>query len=150
MKISFFGHADSMLSDELQNKILKYLSELLTEGKGEFMLGGYGNFDAYALKFGLVLKKSNRELKLTLVSPYIDWSYLKKQGEYVRTTYDEVVYSEIEQVPKKYAISARNKWIVNASDVIVTYINHKYGGAYSAYLYAIRKHKAVINFGGLK
>ena len=150
MKISFFGHADSMLSDELENEILKYLSELLAEGKGEFLLGGYGNFDAYALKFGLDLKKSNRELKLTLVSPYIDWGYLKKQGDYVRTAYDEVVYPEIEKAPKKYAISARNKWMVDASDVIVTYINHKYGGAYSAYLHAIRKHKTVINFGSLK
>ena len=150
MRIAFFGHANSMLSDELKNKIMKYLNECIAESECEFLLGGYGNFDAYALRFGLELKKSNSAIKLTLVSPYIDWSYLKKQSDYVASTYDYVIYPEIENVPKKYAISARNKWIVDASDIIVTYINHSYGGAYSAYLYATRKKKAVINFGSLE
>ena len=118
-----------MLSDELKNEIMRYLNECIAESKCEFLLGGYGNFDAYALKFGLELKKSNSALKLTLVSPYIDWGYLKKYGDYVASTYDNVIYPEIENVPKKYAISARNKWIVDESDIIVMYINHSYGGS---------------------
>ena len=149
MRIAFFGHADTMLSDELKNAIMSYLNECIADKKCEFLLGGYGNFDAYALRFGLELKKSNNALKLTLVSPYIDWSYLKKQGEYVKTVYDDVIFPEIDNVPKRFAISKRNKWIVDASDFIVTFIQHKYGGAYSAYHYAISNHKQVKNFGSI-
>ena len=114
------------------------------------VVGAYGNFDSYALRCGLELKKSKSELKLTLVLPYIDWGYLKQQGDYVRLVYDDVVYPGIENVPIKFAISARNKWMVDESDVIVAYIDHRYGGAYRAYFYATRKNKTVKNFGRLK
>lgn len=149
MKITFFGHANVQLSVELQQKMLQYLSELTDCAQCEFLLGGYGNFDAYALKLGLSLKKSNCNLKLTLVSPYMNWSYLKTCKDYIETVYDEVVYPEIEKVPKKFAISARNKWMVDSADVLVSYVDFSYGGAYNAYRYALMRGKNIINFGRL-
>lgn len=40
------------------------------------------------------------------------------------------IYPEgLETVPKRFAISWRNKWMIQQSDVVVTYVTHSFGGA---------------------
>lgn len=59
--------------------------------------------------------------------------------------YDMIIYPNIENVPARFAISHRNRWMVDVSDFIIAYINHNYGGAYSMYAYAKKRSKEIFN-----
>ena len=51
----------------------------------------------------------------------------------------------IENVPKKFAISYRNKWMIEKSDYVVAYIMRTFGGAYKFKTMAEKKGKRIIN-----
>lgn len=51
----------------------------------------------------------------------------------------------IETVPKRFAISWRNKWMLNQSDYVITYVTHSWGGAAQFAEMAEKQHKRVIN-----
>ena len=56
------------------------------------------------------------------------------------------IYPEgIECVPKKYAISYRNDWIVKKADMVICYITHNYGGAAKFVEKACKNRKIVYN-----
>ena len=58
----------------------------------------------------------------------------------------ETLFPEgLESVHPRYAIAWRNKWMVQESDVVVTYITHSWGGAAKYMEYARRKKKTIIN-----
>ena len=42
---------------------------------------------------------------------------------------DSVFPEGIESVPPRFAISWRNRWMLDHADVVVTYITHGWGGA---------------------
>jgi hypothetical protein len=50
----------------------------------------------------------------------------------------------IETVPKRFAISWRNKWMLSRADYVVTYITRSWGGAAQFAELAERKEKTVI------
>ena len=77
-------------------------------------------------------------IRSTLVLAYLD-------REYSEDLYDDTVYPPLEKVPMRYAISRRNEWMVDASDVVVSYVTHTFGGAATTLRYAERKHKRIIN-----
>lgn len=52
--------------------------------------------------------------------------------------------SEIEATPKRACIVKRNRWVIDNSDYIVSYIKYKMGGAYSAIQYAEKRKKQII------
>ena len=55
------------------------------------------------------------------------------------------IYPEgLETVPKRFAISWRNKWMIQQSDVVVTYVTRTYGGAWQFKAMAERQGKTVI------
>ena len=143
MRICFFGHRDFLVTEELREALIRVLRETVSEDC-EFLFGGYGIFDNLAytcvsqLDFPYKIKK-------TYITPDITENYLKNQVEYHRYKYDEVVYPPIENTPYRFAISARNKWMVTESDLIICYINHTYGGAYQAV--KIKKDKRIITLG---
>ena len=63
----------------------------------------------------------------------------------------ETFYPEgLESIHPRYAISWRNKWMIQESDVVVTYITHSWGGASQYAELAERKHKQVINIPTMK
>ena len=147
MRICFFGHADYNYSLETKDSLTLILKDYTEKFDCEFLFGGYGRFDDLAYSCVKELCSQNR-ISAVFVTPYITESYLKNQIEYHKNKYDEVVYPEIEKVPLKFAISARNKWMVEQSDLVITYVNKNYGGAYSALKYARNKGKTIINLGG--
>lgn len=59
--------------------------------------------------------------------------------------YDSIVYPQIEDKPLRFAISYRNRWMVKGADLVVAYVNHKWGGAYKTYAYAIKLGKMIFN-----
>lgn len=62
--------------------------------------------------------------------------------------YDETVYPPLESVPKRFAISRRNEWMVRESDIVVAYVTHSWGGAAKTLEYARRKKKQIFLCGG--
>ena len=50
----------------------------------------------------------------------------------------------IETVPKRFAISWRNKWMIQQSDIVVTYVTHALGGASQFKDIAKRKGKFIL------
>lgn len=65
--------------------------------------------------------------------------------EYYEKYYDNIIIPEsVDGVYHKYAITAKNRWMVERSDLVLAYVHHR-GGAYSAVKYAERLNKKVIN-----
>ena len=146
MRICFFGHAESFCSDEVKQSLDFLLKDLANSGDCEFWFGGYGRFDNLA--YGLVSNlTSGNGIKRIFVTPYITESYQKNQLECKKYKYDCLIYPEIEKVPYRFAIVARNRWIAENADVVICYINHSFGGAYNAVSYAKGRGKRIINLG---
>lgn len=59
--------------------------------------------------------------------------------------YDGSVYPPLETVPRRYAISKRNEWMVEQADVIISCVTHGWGGAATTLTYANRKKKSIIS-----
>ena len=104
----------------------------------ELFWGGYGSFDAFALKCGKKYQKTHPNTKVIFVTPYISASCQKEM-------YDDIIYPALEKVPPKFAISHRNKWMVEQADYVIAYIDHSWGGAYQTYRHAKRKNKPLLN-----
>ena len=67
----------------------------------------------------------------------------RKKNEY--DSFTNTVYPEgIETVPKRFAISWRNKWMLKESDYVVTYITHTWRGA-AQFAESAKRQKNVIN-----
>ena len=71
--------------------------------------------------------------------------YQHNHLRFQKTMYDSVLYPEIENKPKRYAILYRNKYMVEKADYVIAYVSHNWGGAYSTYQYAKRKGKNIFN-----
>ena len=58
----------------------------------------------------------------------------------------ETIYPEgLETAPPKFAITKRNKWMVQECTHLIAYVRNTWGGAYDAMELAKRKKKHVIN-----
>ena len=134
---TFFGHRDSpehlqdALSAAIKQAILKYHVDT-------FYVGNHGRFDAMALH---ALKEAQK------MFPHISYSVVLAYfpTEQTNTLYEHTLYPEgLETVPKKFAISFRNKWMVAQADVIIAYITRTHGGAAQFVRLAQRKGKPVI------
>ncbi|MEG1529959.1 MAG: hypothetical protein RR405_06335, partial [Clostridia bacterium] len=74
------------------------------------------------------------------MTPYIAEGYQTRLKWIIESKlYDEIIYPELEEVPYKFAISKRNEWMVDNADLVIAFVNHHFGGAYSTLQYAKRK-----------
>ena len=63
-----------------------------------------------------------------------------------RAYYDEInVYNPDENIHPKAAHQARNRDMVDRSDLVVFYVEHEYGGAWQTMKYAENQKKEIIN-----
>jgi len=147
MIISFCGH--SQFSDncpELKNKIINLIKDKSNDGPVTFYLGGYGGFDGFAHDIANEYKSNHPDSAVIFVTPYLNDDYLKNR-EPLNYGYDEVIYPDIENTPKRYAILERNKWMVKKSDLLIAYVNYSWGGAVKTLEYAIQSKHPYVNFG---
>ena len=139
MVVAFCGHKNVYETELVSQQVKQIILGLVKEGADTFLLGGYGSFDSIAAITVRELKKDYPGLRSILVLPYLNRGY-------DASLYDESVYPPIEDVPKKFAISRRNEWMVEKADVIIAYVDHDWGGAAATTLrYAERKKKRIIN-----
>ena len=138
MTCTFFGHRDT------PSDVLPYIEEILSflienENVETFYVGNNGNFDRYVIKALRKIKEKYPEITYSIVLAYMPTS--KNEYDSTETVYPE----ELAFVPKKFAISKRNDWMINKSDYVVTYIKYGFGGAKQFADKARRKNKTVID-----
>ena len=137
MTVTFFGHKDT--PKEIEPTLRTTLVDLIeNHGATEFYVGNNGNFDT-------MVRRQLEDLSHTYPITYsVVLAYLPTE----KNKYDDLtntIYPEgIETVPKRFAISYRNKWMVEQSDVVVTYVTHSFGGAWQFKAMALRQGKTVI------
>lgn len=139
MIITFCGHSNYTSSLEDEERLLKVLEIVARDKQVMFYLGGYGGFDSFARKCARRYKQRHKNAKVIFIAPYLG-KWLNERKEILQKHYDEIIYPEIENVPKKFAIIKRNEWMVDRADYVFAYVSKHYGGAYRTLLYA-HKHK---------
>ena len=137
--VTFCGHRDFYGDDAVKRWLRDTVEKLIRRGADDFLLGGYGGFDACAASVVWELKKQYPAIRSTLVLPYLD-------REVDAAKYDTTLYPPLEQVPRRFAISKRNENMVNKADIVVAYVTHDWGGAAATLAYAKRKKKEIINY----
>lgn len=145
---SLFGHRDMWGEDDFDEKLERAIGYAIENlGVSEFWVGGYGKFDFFASLALRKMKKRYPHIRLILVLAYLDKPFDEVDKKFNKQTYDEIIFPPLESVPKRYAIVARNKWMVDRSDHIIFYVNCSYGGAFKMMEYAIAKGKSHTNIG---
>lgn len=148
MTVMFCGHADFQESAEIKERMISLLCEILDKDRSTvFYFGGYGAFDSFAFCCVKGCKQRYNTLKTVFITPYITPKYEKLAN--AKIVYDECIYPELENVPLKFSIIERNKWMVEKSDIVVAYVNRGWGGARKTLEYAIRNKKRVFNLAEL-
>lgn len=137
MKVTFCGHSIVPDRQAVEAWLYNTCSDLIKIGASEFYLGGYGGFGNMCAAVLRDIKKEYPHIRLILVLPYLN-SSIQTAG------YDETVYPPLESVPKRFAISRRNEWMVLQCDFIVSYVTHNWGGAVKTLEYAKRKNKPLM------
>ena len=84
-------------------------------------------------------KKKYPQIELVLVLAYLN------TGRDV-SGYDSTVYPPLENVPRRFSISHRNRWMVESADVVVAYVLHDWGGAATTLRCAKQKKKQIISY----
>jgi len=144
MIITFCGHSDYLSKPEDKERLLKLIEKVAFGTQVEFYLGGYGNFDSFALKCAKKYKEKHKNTKLVFITPYLD-KWLNVREDILKNEYDEIIYPEIENVPKRFAILKRNEWMIDQANYVFAYVKTHYGGAYKTLLYAHKQKKPYTN-----
>ena len=109
----------------------------------EFWTGGMGKFDKCFSATVRKLKHIYPHIKLVLIKPYLT-NDINENGDYFKELYDEIFIPDaIAGVHYKSAIKLRNRWMIDNSEFVITYVNRTFGGAYEAKRYAIRQGKDI-------
>ncbi|MDR0906797.1 MAG: hypothetical protein LBN00_11630 [Oscillospiraceae bacterium] len=138
---SLFGHRNtpSDLRPRLYTEVERHILKL---NATNFYVGRNGAFDQMAAGVLRELKVRYPQIRSYSIQAYLP----TEEDEYGAEMYDDTIYPEgLELVPKRFAISRRNRWMIERSDYVIVYVRTNYGGAYAALQYAKAKGKAVTN-----
>ncbi len=104
-----------------------------------FYVGNNGNFDM------MVHKQLENLSKKYPINYSIVLAYFPN-NKTIHNEYTNTILPEgIEAVPKRFAISWRNKWMIKQSDTVITYVTHSFGGAAQFQQLAEKQGKTIIN-----
>ena len=119
----FFGHRE--VTHNIREKLTAIIKKLITEdGVTEFYVGNQGQFDRMVYSVLKELKSKYPQIKYTVVLAYMP-------DEHIKDVYgnDTLFPDGLENVPKKFAISKRNDWMIQQSGIAVCYVYKITGGA---------------------
>ena len=143
-RIVLFGHRDCCPCRAIDEQFYLLLKELIcAKSFVEIYVGRNGEFDIYAAtvvkRIQKAIGKANNELVCVL-------PYVAKDMEYYEAYYDRVIIPEcVGRIHPKAAITKRNQWMVEQSDLLICYVEREKGGAYAALKYAKKLQKTIIN-----
>ena len=137
-----FGHRTVL--GNIENSLHFAVFKAAEDGCEIFYTGAMGDFDAQFSASVRSVKASFPHIKLICVKPYFT-NDINTDRDYYHAMYDDVIIPpEIIGVHYKAAIKARNRRMIDNSDVVLIYTVRNYGGAYDARKYAERQDKYVI------
>ena len=138
MTCTFLGHRDTPKETEPALR-LTLIDLIENKNATVFYVGNHGNFDA-------MVRRQLEDLSKTYpIKYYVVLAYMPKKNDIP----DEhsILPDGIETVPRRFAINCRNKWMLNKSDIVVTYVTRNFGGAAQFMNMATISTKVVINIG---
>lgn len=135
----FFGHRE--VTHNIRDKLKAIIENLITEdGVTEFYVGHQGQFDSMVYSVLKELKAEYPQIRYTVVLAYMPDEHIKElYGE------DTLYPDGMESVPKKFAISKRNDWIIQQSRIAICYVHKITGGAAKFREKCIKKKLKVID-----
>ena len=137
---TFFGHR--IVPKEIEPTLRSTLIDLIiNHNVNLFYVGNHGEFDSMVRR---VLRELSTEYPIRY---YVVLAYMpKKRSGIDPTDYSDTILPEsIETAPKRFAINYRNKWMIEQSDFVVTYVVHDaVSGAAQFKRLAERKAKKII------
>ncbi len=134
--VTFFGHRDT--PKEIEPALRLTLIDLIENKNATvFYVGNHGNFDA-------MVRRQLEDLSKTYpIKYYVVLAYMPSRND----TPDEhsILPEGIETVPRRFAINYRNKWMLTKSDIVVTFVTRKFGGAWEFKQIAENREKFIIS-----
>ena len=135
MTCTFFGHRDTPKETEPALR-LTLIDLIENKNATVFYVGNHGNFDA-------MVRRQLEDLSKTYpIKYYVVLSYMPSKNN--ETDEHTILPEGIETVPRRFAINYRNKWMLNKSDIVVTYVTRSFGGAWEFEHMAEKINKIVI------
>ena len=133
--VTFFGHRDT--PKEIESALRLTLIDLIENKNATvFYVGNHGNFDAMVRRQLEDLSKTY-PIKYSVVLAYMP-------GKNDIPDEHSILPEGIETVPRRFAINYRNKWMLNKSDIVVTYVTRNFGGASQFKSKAKKQNKFII------
>jgi len=138
---TFFGH--SVCSDDIRSVLREKITELIeNHSVNMFYVGNHGDFDRMTLSVLRELKKEHNGIDYAVVLAYMP----KKRTVSDTTDFSETVFpEEAANAPKRFAISYRNRWMIQKSEYVITHVTHSWGGAAQFVKLAKRQGKVVVD-----
>ena len=119
--VTFFGHRDTPKETEPALR-LTLIDLIENKNATVFYVGNHGNFDA------MVRRQLENLSKIYPIKYYVVLAYMP--GKNAESDEHSILPEGIETVPRRFAINYRNKWMLNKSDIVVTYVTRNFGGAW--------------------
>lgn len=150
--VSFFGHRIIENPLLIERSLESLIRKLLIEREYVvFLVGRDGDFDQMVSATIRRCKRSVRDDNSAhvWVLPYVTADY-RDNEEYYQDYYDEIeVCSASADIHFKGAYQARNRAMIERSNLVVCCIQHQNGGAWQTMKYAQKLRKAYININDL-
>ena len=119
----FFGHRE--ITHNIRPKLTEIIEKLIAvDGVTEFYVGHQGQFDIMVYSVLKELGEKFPQIRYTVVLAYMP-------NEHIKELYGEntLFPGGMENVPKRFAISKRNDWMLKHSDTAIFYVWKVTGGA---------------------
>ena len=140
MKCTFFGHRDT--PQEIETRLRETVVQLIERhGADTFYVGNQGEFDSMVGKVLQELQGIYPHIACFTVLSYMPGTV----GAFAADGMESIYPEGLETAPKRFAISKRNRWLVEHSDTVIAYVKHSTGGAAQWKTLAEKKGKWVIN-----
>ncbi len=137
---TFFGHRDC--PDTIKSTLRDAVIDLIERRSvTRFYVGNQGAFDAIVLSVLRELEKKYPQIQYDVVLAYMPQETTEHDTEMEQHT---LLPEGIETAPKRFAIDRRNKWMLQNSDYVVTYVRYATGGAAKFANEAKRLRKVVV------
>ena len=136
MTCTFFGHRDT--PKEIEPALQLTLIDLIENKNATvFYVGNHGSFDA-------MVRRQLEDLSKTYpIKYYVVFAYMPSKND--NPDEHSILPEGIETVPRRFAINYRNKWMLNKSDIVVTYVTRNFGGAWEFQQMAEKQEKNLIS-----
>ena len=139
---------------KLENKLIDAVFSLPDEGCCTFYSGMAMGFDIIAAETVLLLKNSlkDKPIKLICALPFPEQT--EKYTDEWKERYKRILEQadEVVTVSDRYlrgCYQKRNEYMVNNSDVVITWFDGQSGGTKNTILYAQKKNKRIVNLNGV-